>query len=75
MKPDIERVQTLADTLHLALCCHSNETRAPFANPPNSTQLEGSPDFSPKLHPHPCSSVGMWRGTDRHTDGRDQHAF
>jgi len=25
-----------------ALCCHSNETRAPIANPPNSAQLEGS---------------------------------
>jgi len=23
---------------------------------------------SPNLHPCPCSSVGMWRGTDRQTD-------
>ena len=29
------------------------------------------------LHPGPCSSVGMWRGTDRqtHTDGRDNIDF
>jgi len=26
-----------------ALCCHSNETRAPTANRPNSAQLEGTP--------------------------------
>ena len=24
------------------LCCHSNETRAPIANPLNSAQLEGT---------------------------------
>jgi len=27
------------------LCCHSNETRAPIANLPNSAQLEGTFDF------------------------------
>jgi len=43
----------LADISHSALCCHSNET------------LEGTPYHSPKLHPGPCSSVGMRRGTDR----------
>jgi len=41
--------------------------RAPPNIPPN------------KLHPGPCSSVGMRRGTDRqtdkHTDGRDQYTF
>jgi len=47
MKPDIERVQALADTLHLAPCCHSNKTHAPFANPTNSTKLEGTPTFPP----------------------------
>ena len=26
-----------------ALCCHSNETRASIANPPNSAQLRGTP--------------------------------
>jgi len=33
-----ERVQALADSLHSALRCHSNETHAPIANPPNSAQ-------------------------------------
>jgi len=32
----------------------------------------GHPHHSPKLHPGPCSSVGMRRGTVRHTDTRDQ---
>jgi len=26
-----------------------------------------TPYHSPKLHPGPCNSVGMRRGTDRHT--------
>jgi len=46
--------------------CHSNATRAPIANPPNSAQLGGIPYHSPKLHPGPCNSVGMQ--TDTHTD-------
>jgi len=29
----------------------------------------------PNLHPGPCSSVRMRRGTDRHTDSRDQYTF
>ena len=40
------------------LCCHSNETRGPIANPPNSAQQT--------LRPGLCSSVGMRRGTDTH---------
>jgi len=43
----MEQVQALADILHSALCCHSNETRTPTANPPNSAQLEGTPTISP----------------------------
>ena len=58
---DIEQVRSIRR------CCHSNETYAPTANPPNSAQLEGTPYHSPKLHPGPCSSVGMRRGqTHRH---------
>jgi len=34
----------------------------------------GTPYHSSKLHPGPCSSVGMRRRTDRHTDARD-HTF
>jgi len=32
---------------HFALCCRSNATRAPIANPPNSAQLGGIPYHSP----------------------------
>ena len=59
----------------MCVCCHSNETRAPIANPPNSAQPKGTSYHSPKLYPGLCSSVGMRRGvdrqTDRQTDGRD----
>jgi len=67
-QPGIERVQGLADISRSALCCRSNETRAPIVNPPNSAQLEGTRYHSPKLHPGPCSSVGMRRGADTQTD-------
>ena len=36
----------LADISRSALCCHSNETRALIANPPNA-QLEGTPIILP----------------------------
>jgi len=75
IKPGIERVQALADILRSALCCHGNQTRAPIANPPNSAQLEGTRYHSPNLHPGPCSSVGMRRGGQTHTDGHDQYNF
>jgi len=54
--------------LGFPLCCHSNATRAPIANPPNSAQLGGSLYHAAKLHPGPCSSVGVWPRTDTHTD-------
>ena len=60
-------------------CCHSNATRAPIVNPPSSAQLGGSLYHAPKLHPGPCSSVGVRprtdRQTDRHTDARDHNTF
>ena len=78
-EPDMERVEALADISRSALCCHSNETRAPIANLPNSAQLESIAYHSSKSHLGACSSVGMRRGTgrhtDRHTDGRDQYTF
>jgi len=40
-------VQALADISRSALCCHGNETRAPIANPPNSTQIDGTPTILP----------------------------
>ena len=57
-------IQALADILLSVLCCHSNETHAPTANPPNNAQLDGTPYHSSKLHPGLCSSVGMRRGSD-----------
>jgi len=60
--------------LGFALCCHSNATCAPIANPPNSAQLGGIL-YAPKLHPGPCNSVGMRPRTDRHTDARDHNTF
>ena len=65
--PGIERVQALADILRSALCCRSNEACAPIANLPNSAKLESTPYHSPNLHPAPCSSVEIWRGTNRQT--------
>jgi len=50
-----------------ALCCHSNAPRTPTANPSNSAQLGGSLYHAPKLHPGPCSSVGVRPRTDRQT--------
>jgi len=61
-------VQALADISRSALCCHSNETRAPIANPPNSAQLEGTTISFPKLHPGSCSNVVCDEGqTDTQT--------
>ena len=71
----IERVQALADISLSALCCHSNETRAPIANPPTCAQLEGTPTIPSKYHRGLCSSVGMRQGTDRRTDGRDHYTL
>jgi len=65
--------------LGFVLCCHCNATGAPIANPPNSAQLGGSLYYAPKLHPGPCSSVGVRPRTDtqthRHTDARDHNTF
>ena len=41
-----EWAQALADILHSALRCHSNEARAPIANLPNSAQLQGTPTIT-----------------------------
>jgi len=57
----------------MCLCCHSNETRAPIANPPNSGQLKGTPYYTPKLHLGPF----VWECSEEqtHTDDRDQFTF
>jgi len=60
-----------------ALRCYSNATRAPIANPPNSAQLGGSLYHSSKLHPGPCSSVGVRPRTDTqtYTEAGDHNTF
>jgi len=76
-KSGTERVQALADISRSALCCHSNETRAPIANPPNSPQLEGIPYNSPNLHRDTRIGVGakMRRGTDRQTHRHNRYQY
>ena len=64
---DGRKLVTMVTSL-LGLCCHSNATRAPIANPPNSAQLGGSLYHAPKLHPGACSSVGVRPQTDRQRD-------
>jgi len=43
VEPAIKRVQVLADISRSALCCHSNETRAPIANPFNTAHPQPYP--------------------------------
>ena len=74
--PSIRLLETSARTSHSAsiaslltfcimcVCCHSNQTRAPIANPTNNAQLGCTPYHSPNSHPGPRSSVGMWQVTD-----------
>ena len=60
---------------HLAICCHSNETRVAIANPPNNAQLQCTSYHTLRLHLGPCGSVGIWQGTNRHTDVCDHYTF
>jgi len=71
-----ERVRALADISRSALCCHSNETRAAIANPPNSAQLEGTPTIPPTYIRVRAVVCECGQGlTYRHTDGRDHYTF
>jgi len=59
--------------LGFALCCHSNATRAPIANPPNSAQLGDSLYHAPSYIRVRAVVWAYGRGqtdrqTDRHTD-------
>jgi len=55
--------------LGIALCCHSNATRAPIANPPNSAQL-GAASTMPPSYIQVRAAVWAYgrRQTDTHTD-------
>ena len=65
----IDRVQALAVISLSALRYHSNETRVPTANPPNTAQLEGTPTIPPS---YVRVRAVVWkcgeRQTARHTD-------
>jgi len=50
-------------------CCHSNETRAPIANPPNNAQLESTPTIPPS---YIRVRAVVWECCK---DGRDQYTF
>jgi len=72
-----DRVQALADISHSALYAFAVYKQIymyvviaakPVHQLPSSAQLEVTSYHSTKLHLGPCSSVGMWRGTDRLTD-------
>jgi len=79
--PGIERVQALADISRSALCCHSNETRAPIANPPDSAQLQGIPPTISPSYIQVRARAVVWecgegqtdKHTERHTDAGDQY--
>jgi len=49
-EPGTVRVQALADISRSVLCCHSNETRALIANPPNS-------ECTTRRHPLPFPHI------------------
>ena len=70
-----ERVQALADISRSLLCRHSNETRAPIANPPNSAQLGGTltnPQVTSGSVQY-CGNAARNRQTDRQTSVTDTH--
>jgi len=74
----MQRVQALANISRSALCCHSNETRAPIANPISSAQLEGTPTIPPT---YIRVRAVVWKcgegqtNTDRRTDMCDHYKF
>jgi len=70
LKPGTQQVQALADILRSALCCHSNKTRPPIPNPPNSAQPAGTP----YIRVHTVVQECREGQTDRQiADGRDQY--
>jgi len=65
----MERVQALAGISRSCLFCHSNETRAPIANPPNSAQLGGTLPFLQVIpgSVQQCGNAARDRRTDTQT--------
>jgi len=68
IKPGIERVQALAHISRSALCCHSNETCAPIANPPNNAQLNNNNNNNPICKAPECQKTSVaLKGTTYHS--------
>jgi len=66
----------LYTTLPLALnqwACHVSKFQAPLDELLGGRKLQFAPYHFPKLHPGPCSSVGMRRGTDTQTAVTNTH--
>ena len=66
--------------VYVHVCCHSNATQALIANLPNSAQLGGTRNHSPKLYLGSCSSDACGKGqtytySDRHIDGHNQYTL
>ena len=69
IQPGIRPVQALADISRSGLCCLSNETSAPTANPLTSAQLEGTPNIPPSyIRVHAVVWECGKGQTVRHTD-------
>jgi len=66
-KPDIDAEYNHSLRFRVPRCCHSNDTRAPIANPPNSARLEGTPILFLQVTSGSVKQWGMRRGTDRYT--------
>jgi len=66
IKPDIERVQALADISRSGYVVIATKPVHDCKSAQWCT-TRGHPYHSPKLHPGPCSSMGMRRGKDRDT--------
>ena len=56
-------------TFRVWRCCHSNETLALIANPPNTAQLEGISYYFPKLY-RVCAVVSECGEGQTHTHRR-----
>ena len=78
----IERAQALTDISRSALCCHSNETGAPIANPPKLHNYGARPTIPPsylwvRARRAVCGDGQTDTKTHTYiqTDARDQHTF
>jgi len=74
-EPGIDRVQAVADVSHSGCVVIATKPVHGLQIRPIVHNWEASPTIPPKLHPGPCSNVGVVRGTDTQTDARDHYTF